>query len=52
VQAQRDLREAWRQLRRAWECAKISDAEFVCRAEQMDMGRPAREMVAKDLAIP
>jgi hypothetical protein len=52
MEAQRELREVWRQLRRAWEYAKITDAEFVERAEQIDMDRLAWDMVAKDLAMP
>lgn len=44
-----ELREACLELRGAWRWAKITDAEFVKRAEQIDMGKQARELVAKDL---
>jgi hypothetical protein len=41
--------EAWFELRKAWVWAELTDAEFVERAEQIGMGRVARELIAKDL---
>jgi hypothetical protein len=39
----------WLELRKAWVCARISDSEFIERAEQTGMGRLARQLVAEDL---
>ena len=41
--------KAWFALRKAWMWAEITDAEFVERAEQIGMGRVARELVAEDV---
>jgi hypothetical protein len=41
--------EARRELREAWEWTEISDAEFADRAEQIGMGRQARQLISKDL---
>jgi hypothetical protein len=38
--------KAWLELREEWGWAAISDAEFIERAEQIGMGRCAREVVA------
>ena len=44
--------KAWFALRKASVWAEITDAEFVGRAEQIGMGRVARELVAKDVTTP
>jgi hypothetical protein len=41
--------KAWLELRKAWVCARISDAEFIEGGEQIGMGRLARQLVAEDL---
>ena len=41
--------KVWLELRKAWVCARISDAEFIERAELAGMGRLARKFVAEDL---
>jgi hypothetical protein len=41
--------KAWLELRKAWVFARISDAEFIERAEQTGVGRLARQLVAEDL---
>jgi hypothetical protein len=41
--------KAWLELRKAWVCARISDAEFIERAELTGMGRLARQFVVDDL---
>jgi hypothetical protein len=44
--------KAWFALRKAWVWAEITDAEFVERAEQIGMGRVARELVVADATTP
>jgi hypothetical protein len=44
--------QAWFALRKAWMWAEITDAEFVERAEQIGMGRVARDLVAEDVTTP
>jgi hypothetical protein len=44
--------KAWFALRKAWVVAEITDAEFVESAEQIGMGRVARELVAEDVTTP
>jgi hypothetical protein len=39
--------KAWLELRTEWGWAITSDAEFIERAEQIGMGRCARELVAE-----
>jgi hypothetical protein len=41
--------KAWLELRKAWVCARISDAEFIERAKLIGMGRLARQFVVDDL---
>jgi hypothetical protein len=41
--------KAWLELRQAWVCARISDAEFIERAEQTGTGRLASQFVVDDL---
>jgi hypothetical protein len=47
-----ELREAWHALKGAWRWAKITDAEFVKRAEQIGRGQQARQLVTEDVAMP
>ena len=47
-----ELRETWPELRGAWRWAKITDAEFVKRAEQIGMGQQTLELVTEDVAMP